>query len=304
MAYTSGCCGGSFATFSTPVMSYTPVMNGGLSCFGGPVVSSPLPPVEAYPSLPGFNVPPPSVPYATPEIAPPSVVPERTGFGPRPAGTVTSNSASNRATVIVRLPADAQLYADGTLLKMTGTERKFMTPELPQGMEFTYKFAAEYDRNGDTVMVTKKVTVRPGMTATVEFTDLTGLKPSPGTSDGPVLKGEAVAAAPVSLPKFAPVAPVAPVNTPAPAQPQVPASQPASITVKLPAGSTLYVDERKHGGTELVRTFTTPPLPAGREFAYLFKVEIQRNGMPESLTQKVAFRAGEQLTVDLTSMGK
>ena len=95
-------------------------------------------------------------------------------------------------------------------------------------------------------------------------------------------------------------APVAPVQPPvAPVQ----QAAPASITVKLPPGATLYVDDRKNLSTETVRRFTTPPLPAGREFGYLFKVEINKNGLPETVTQKVAFRAGEQVTVDMTSLG-
>jgi len=304
MAYATGCCGGTIVNVG-PAMSYTPVMNGGLSCFGSPVVTNPAPMIEPYPSLPGFGVPPPSaIPYAPPEVAPPSVIPERTGFGPRPAVTASNSTGGGRATVIVRLPADAQLFADGTALKMTGGERKFMTPELPGGMEFTYKFTAEYERNGEVLNVSKKVTLRPGMSVNVEFADLTiSTKPAPTGSDAPVIKGEAVAAAPVSLPKFSPVAPIPPATAPAPAAP-VEKPQPAVITVKLPAGATLYVDEKKNASNEAVRTFTTPPLPAGREFAYLLKVEVTRNGMPETLTQKVAFRGGEQLTVDLSNVGK
>ena len=287
-----------YSNFNMPVQSYTPIFNGGLSCYGVPVVTAPVPNYQTYPSLPGFNVPPPmSIPYAPPEVAPPSVI-ERTGFGPRPTATVTSASnMANRATVIVRLPADATLLADGTALKMTGSERKFMTPELPAGMEFTYKFTAEYERNGDVVSVSKKVVVRPGSMAMVEFADLTATKPAPLNSDAPVSK-EAVAAAPVSFPKT-PVAPIA-----SPVQPVLQQAQPAQITVKLPLGATLYVDDRKNASTDLVRKFTTPPLPAGREFGYLLKVEVVRNGTPETLTQKVAFRAGEQVTVDMTSMGR
>src|SRR6185437_12888737 len=184
---------------------------------------------------------------------------------------------------------------------MTGTERKFITPELPAGMEFTYKFSAEYERNGEMVTVSKKVAVRPGNTSMVEFADLTATKPTPAGSDAPVKRSDAVAAvaaAAVSLTKTvqakpAPsVAPIAPVAAP---------TLPASITVKVPAGASLYVDNRKNLSSDPVRRFTTPPLPAGREFAYQFKVEVVRNGLPESVTQKVTFRAGEQLTVDLTN---
>jgi uncharacterized protein (TIGR03000 family) len=312
-AYSSGCCGGSMAYTSMPALSYTPMINGGL-CFGSPAITAPPPAMESYPSLPGFGVPPPSIPYAPPEAAP-SVVPERTGFAPRsgPFGSMTAanSNAMNRATVIVRLPADAQLFADGTALKMTGGERKFVTPALPIGMEYTYRFTAEYERSGERVSVTKKVVVRPGSMSTVEYADLSAAKPAPTGSDAPVIKGDSLASAPiapVSLPKkaetpaiptsMAPVAPIAP--APAPSQP----AQPASITVKLPPGATLYVDDRKNLSADLVRKFTTPPLPHGRDFAYLFKVEVVRNGMPESVTQKVTFKAGEQLTVDMMGTGR
>ena len=47
---------------------------------------------------------------------------------------------------------------------LTGAERKFVSPELPAGQEFTYRFRAEYERDGETVSVTKKVPVRAGGT--------------------------------------------------------------------------------------------------------------------------------------------
>ena len=76
------------------------------------------------------------------------------------------------------------------------------------------------------------------------------------------------------------------------------------ITVKLPPGATLYVDDRKSPSSDPVRQFSTPPLPAGREFAYLLKAEVVRNGQPESFIQKVPFRAGERVTVDFTGVGR
>jgi len=298
---------------SMPAMTYAP-MNAGFSCMGGPMIAAPAPTVEPYPSLPGFGVPPPTIPYAPPEAAP-SVVPERTGFAPRPAafGSMTASSSNpmNRATVVVRLPADAQLFADGTALKMTGGERKFVTPALPAGMEYTYRFTAEYERSGEQVSVTKKVVVRSGSMAAVEFADLTAAKPAPTGSDAPVIKGDSLASAPiapVSLPKTAdvkatPASIVTPATT-APVQTPSQPAQPASITLKLSPGSTLYVDNQKNLSTDLLRKFTTPPLPPGRDFAYVFKVEVVRNGVPESVTQKVTFKAGEQLIVDMTGIGR
>lgn len=328
-AHSSGCSGFSYGcsgSMAYPggfgmVESYTPVFNGGLSCCGGLPMSAPAPVFEPYPAYPGIAVPapatipgtavpgpPPSIPYAPPEAAPSPMIlaPERSS-GLRPAGfgaTFTSQGGTGtRATVIVRLPADAKLYADGTALRMTGSERKFVTPELPGGMEYTYRFTAEYERNGEVVSVTKKVAVRPGGSAAVEFADLTATRPVPaGEKDAPAVKGDAVAAAPVSLPKVpAPGSAIPVVN--AAGSPGSPPGERATITVTLPPGAALYVDNRKSPGTDATRRFATPPLPAGREFGYLLKAEVTRNGQPETLTQRVVFRSGEQVTVDLSSLG-
>src|SRR5438034_683840 len=49
-------CGGSvaYAGFSTPVMSYTPVFNGGLTCYGGPTPSAPPPVFGPAPGAPAL----------------------------------------------------------------------------------------------------------------------------------------------------------------------------------------------------------------------------------------------------------
>lgn len=306
----SGCCGGtaSYSCFGGPAISYTPVFNGGLSCYGGPVPSAPPPvfgPAPGFPAQP-YPAPAATIPYADPTVAPPSVVPERSGL--RPAGgfgpPVATVSNGSRAAIVVRLPADARLYADGVPLRLTGAERRFTTPELPGGMEFTYRMTAEYDRNGEVVSVTKRVPVRAGATETVEFADLTAARPT-GGAPAPTVSNPAVSvpAVPVSNP-----GPVAPAATPV-VPPVAPTAPPAgdaraTITVKVPAGATLYVDNNRNPSTDTTRRFTTPPLPAGREFAYLLRVELTRNGQPEQLTQKVAFRAGEHTEVDFSSLGR
>jgi uncharacterized protein (TIGR03000 family) len=307
----SGCCGGTaaYSCFGGPAVSYTPVMNGGLSCYGGPVPSAP-PPVFG-PSAQPYGVPPPSsIPFADPSAAPaPTVVPERSGlrpavgFGP-PAATVSNG---NRASIVVRLPADAKLYADGVALRLTGTERRFTTPALPEGMEYTYRITAEYERNGEIVSVTRRVAVRAGGNETIEFADLTAARQATGApapaaprpaepTPAVAVSNPAAPAAPAAAPSLLPSAPPA---APAPA-----AEARATITVKVPAGATLYVDNTRNPATDPVRRFTTPPLPAGREFAYLLRVEVMRNGQPEQLIQKVSFRAGEHTEVDFSALGR
>ncbi|MFO0796304.1 MAG: TIGR03000 domain-containing protein [Gemmataceae bacterium] len=297
LAGCTGCCGGTaaYSCFGGPAVSYTPVLNGGLSCYGGPVPSAP-PPVFGPPQP--YAAPPATIPYADPQTAP---APDRTGFRPAvafgpPTATVSNGS---RAAIVVRLPADARLYADGVPLRLTGSERRFTTPELPGGMEFTYRMTAEYDRNGEVVSVTKRVPVRSGATETVEFSDLTAARPTTG-APAPPAANPAVAAPAVAVSNPGPTAPVAPTAPIAPTG----GDARATITVKLPPGAALYVDNNRNPSTESTRRFTTPPLPAGREFAYLLRVEVTRNGQPEQLSQKVAFRAGEHTEVDFSSLGR
>jgi uncharacterized protein (TIGR03000 family) len=303
-----------YSCFGSPAVSYTPVFNGGQSCFGGPIPSAPPPNFDSlpnYPALPGIT-PEPSIPYAPPEPAP-GMNPQNTGL--KPAGytgsALVSNSgtSANRATVIVRLPADARLFADARPLALTGPERKFVSPELPAGQDFSYRFRAEYERDGETVSVTKKVPVRAGSSVTVEFADLTARATPEKQEKNAGIGSGAVAAIPTSNPvtktEIPALTPVAPVKETAPASlPSSPAMERATITVKVPNGATLFVDERRNPSTDSVRQFSTPPLPSGREFSYLLKVELIRNGQAETFTQKVPFRAGERVEVDFTAVGR
>jgi uncharacterized protein (TIGR03000 family) len=229
---------------------------------------------------------------------------------------VSSGTATERATVVVKLPADARLYAETRALTLTGSERKFVSPALPAGQDFVYRFRAEYDRDGETVSVMKKVTVRAGATVAIEFADLTA-KASPErnadkNTGGPAERSpSSVAAVPTGnptpgvVPSVMPVNPASPPVSPAATStPASPGSDRAMITVKLPAGAALFVDDRKSPSNEPVRQFSTPPLPAGREYAYLMRAEIVRNGQTETFTQKVPFRAGERVEVDFTSVGR
>lgn len=286
------CSGSSYSCFGGPAISYTPMVTGGLSCQGG-LISPAAPAFDQFPPVPAQ----PGSPFAVPSPAPGA-----TGLRPAPAAAPSAAVASNsvaRATVVVRLPADARLAADGRELTLTGTERTFVSPELPRDQEFVYRFTAQYDRDGETVSVTKKVTVRAGGTAAVEFTDLTAVRSVTPNTGKTTSGGASTPVTPVQEP-----AKTEPPVREAPAAPANPASDRATITVKLPPGATLYVDDKKSPSKDPVRQFATPPLPANREFAYLLKAEILRDGQPETLTQKVPFRAGERVTVDFTSLGK
>ncbi|AMV29249.1 hypothetical protein VT84_32945 [Gemmata sp. SH-PL17] len=287
--YGSSCSGSGYSCsgYSCSGSAYS-CFGSSLSCQGGYMVYPPSG-GDSFPPYPGQ----PMIPYASPNPAP-----GEAGLYPGTAlspTTTVANAQTGRASVNVKLPTDARLFADGRPLNLTGAERQFVSPELPLNQDFVYNFKAEYDRDGETVSVTKKVTVRAGATFTVEFTSLSAAAP---TASG--------AGKTTSNPPAAPAAPAS--KEPTKAEPPLRdaptgSGDRATITVKLPPGATLYVDDRKSPSKDAVRQFATPPLPANREFAYLLKAEVVRDGQPETLSQKVPFRAGERITVDFTSLG-
>jgi uncharacterized protein (TIGR03000 family) len=85
------------------------------------------------------------------------------------------------ATIVVSLPADAQLTIDGAATTSTSTVRTFVTPELTPAKEFVYNLTAKIVRGGETLTVTETVTVKAGVETRVnlgteKFTALTAAK--------------------------------------------------------------------------------------------------------------------------------
>ncbi len=280
------------STAPAPCSSCPPVISGGTGGTSPPI----------------YTEPPTTAPFARPQPADPGAI--------RPPADIEENrarrvayaaAAADRATVVVKLPADARLYAQGQALQLTTDRRAFVTPPLPPG-EFGYTFRAEYVRSGETVTQSRQVAVRPGETFAVEFVDLMAAKgmpavpavPAPPTIPPAALTPSVLAADRPRKPM--PIAAVTPTPDSAPSVP-TPTLQGerARITLKLPAGATLYVDGRKHDRVDAVRQFDTPPVPAGQTFTYAVRVEIMKNGRPESQSEQVTVRPGETTTRDFTN---
>lgn len=75
----------------------------------------------------------------------------------------------SRAQLVVRVPADAKLYADGQATTLTGSERSFMTPEITAGKDFAYTLKMEVTKDGQVQSEIKKVVVRAGHRTVVDF---------------------------------------------------------------------------------------------------------------------------------------
>lgn len=292
-ASSGGCCGGG----NYPAYAGTGCTGSvGYSCFGsGGMPSMPYDPgaSDGYavpaPASPAMYFAQPIIPFtfstATPMPAGESIV--------RATYSQPTEAGGERGTVIVRLPADATLFAEGRRLNLAGETRRFVTPPLPAGADYQYAFRVEYARNGETITRTKSITIRAGGSATIEFDE--GLSLKPGTLTTPESR-------PQQMPAPATNAPLVPAPAPIYAGASTAKGTPerAKITVKLLPGTTLYIDGKKNDRSELVREFNTPPVPQGQEYAYVMKAEIIRNGQPETQTMKVPFRAGETQQVDFT----
>jgi uncharacterized protein (TIGR03000 family) len=87
-------------------------------------------------------------------------------------------SASNRsapapvdaiAHVTVRVPAEAQVWIEGTKTASTGPVRQFQSPQLTPGSKYTYDIKASWNENGHDVTQTQKVEVTAGAYISVAF---------------------------------------------------------------------------------------------------------------------------------------
>jgi uncharacterized protein (TIGR03000 family) len=77
--------------------------------------------------------------------------------------------AADKAILVVRLPAGANLTVDDNRTKQTGAERVFVTPPLPPGKDFKYTLKATW-RDGDrNRVVMREAAVRAGSRTTIDF---------------------------------------------------------------------------------------------------------------------------------------
>jgi uncharacterized protein (TIGR03000 family) len=78
---------------------------------------------------------------------------------------------------------------------------------------------------------------------------------------------------------------------------------PARVTVNLPADARLWVDQVECPLTSAARSFDTPVLQPGQTYFYTLKVEVQRDGVPVTDSQRVLIAAGEHVTVNFNNSG-
>ncbi len=179
-----GCYGGweSLAPIHTPAGCWGMPYSGygpswpGYACAGG---------CGGYQSA-AYGVPSQMIANPAPEMAPlPTRDPELTDKPKEKAKDKTKEkaknpvddddnqvSASNRARVIVSLPANGKLFVDNTPIRNAAEIKTFRTPELSKGQQYFYEMRAEVLVDGKVVTQTRRVTLTAGDLIRADFSTL------------------------------------------------------------------------------------------------------------------------------------
>jgi uncharacterized protein (TIGR03000 family) len=149
--YYGGCCGGCYGG------CYGGYSYGCHGCYGG-----------CYGCCGGWggsNYAPMVVPPGTAPAPAPEPVPAPKKVGELPGQT-------DKAQLVVELPAEAKLYVDDHLMNTASKRRVFNTPTLKPGQTYYYIVRAELSRNGQTYSSSRRVIIRPGEIIQASFSDL------------------------------------------------------------------------------------------------------------------------------------
>jgi uncharacterized protein (TIGR03000 family) len=74
-----------------------------------------------------------------------------------------------RAQITVSLPADAEIWFEGTKMTSTGSVREYQSPPLKPGNRYTYEVRARWNENGKELTQTQEVKVAAGANVAVNF---------------------------------------------------------------------------------------------------------------------------------------
>ncbi len=86
------------------------------------------------------------------------------------AGATTAAAETRVGYLNVTVPTDAKVYLQDQLMTLTGTQRRFVTPELRDGEEHIYTVKVEVEQNGQTISKVTKAAVAAGEEVDVAVT--------------------------------------------------------------------------------------------------------------------------------------
>jgi uncharacterized protein (TIGR03000 family) len=82
---------------------------------------------------------------------------------------LTSSPGGNVAYLAVQVPADAEVWLEGTKTRQSGASRLFVSPPLQAGGHYAYSVRARWTEDGRETEQTQEVVIRPGERASVRF---------------------------------------------------------------------------------------------------------------------------------------
>jgi len=74
----------------------------------------------------------------------------------------TTRTDRSKAVLVLKVPADADVYLVGQKMTITGTERRFRIPLADPSKEYTYPVRVEVKRDGKTLVSETKQKLRGG----------------------------------------------------------------------------------------------------------------------------------------------
>jgi uncharacterized protein (TIGR03000 family) len=87
----------------------------------------------------------------------------------RPTKQQLNTPQDAHAHIIVRAPAGAVLWFNGTKMTGDGEVRKFVSPALTPGQRYSYEVRAQWKQNGQMIAKTHELTVKAGAHIDVDF---------------------------------------------------------------------------------------------------------------------------------------
>jgi uncharacterized protein (TIGR03000 family) len=175
-----------FLSLATLLGEPSPAAAQWLSKWGHPVVTLGWTPYDSvntghgnYPGspgfIPGYGYYPGQGPDHYPWLDGPGVPFDRRKLAaPRVDGAPDGPAAEEApppgaALVVVKLPAEAELWVDGAATRQGGSYRCFVTPPLEEGRPVLYTLRVRWRVKGAELCRVEEVQVRPGTVATVNF---------------------------------------------------------------------------------------------------------------------------------------
>ncbi len=106
--------------------------------------------------------------YAPSFITSADIVLGRQSLGPK--------QADNKAHILMRVPADAEIWVEGVKTKQTGEERYFFSPPLTPGKKYIYQMHIHWTKDGKPMDLTERLLVQANESLRRDFT-----RPAPAT---------------------------------------------------------------------------------------------------------------------------